>query len=588
MLKWLFLFLLSLPFAGASSHCTAITSLPYTISVPGSYCINRSFSSVAPPDLSGAVTINADNVVFDCQGSTISGTSELDKHGIYFNGTSFSSAKNCLVSSFDFGVFLDSSMNASISNVTANSNEEGFVIEGNGSRIENSSASNNAGNGFLIELSSSENLIANSTSSYNILDGYVISLSDKNSIVDSVADGNSAGFSISLSSYRNSITSSTARNNLYGFYVFSSHNNTVSGAAGQNTQGFRLSGGSSNNTISGSGESNSKGITMYSGWNLVRSYSDSTSSVGVLVCSSGNVLELSSLSSPRGVVIGDCANANATEIRGSSVSQISHSGTGSSFIANTTVGSYNITSGALYIQHYLDLLAVDNSSVPLASSLSVFGSYQHLNPTATYVSLPPSSYRMVASEQFMNSSHSLSFNPYILNFSKVGYESNSTEINMTGLSSVTVVLSVQTSTTTTSTTIITTTTADSSSGGVDSTTTTSVSATTSSVTTTHRDLMKDASGQIERARKAVASVEDPRIFAEASQLLAKAEEFLLKGDYMTSMLFAQEAEKISHEDVKKVVSTTVSLAPSGKTEDNSIVFWAVIVLLALIAISRKK
>ncbi|MBI5355513.1 MAG: right-handed parallel beta-helix repeat-containing protein, partial [Candidatus Aenigmarchaeota archaeon] len=195
MLKWLFLFLFLLPLAGASFNCTVIGALPYTISSAGYYCINRSLSSVTATDLSGAVTINADNVIFDCQGSAISGTATLDKHGIYFNGTTLSSAKNCRVSLFDFGVFLDNSKNATISNITSDSNEEGFVVEANGSIIGNSSALGNNGNGFLIELYSYENLIANSTSSLNTLDGYAISLSSRNFIFNSFASNNSAGFS---------------------------------------------------------------------------------------------------------------------------------------------------------------------------------------------------------------------------------------------------------------------------------------------------------------------------------------------------------------------------------------------------------
>lgn len=99
--------------------------------------------------------------------------------------------------------------------------------------------------------------------------------------------------------------------------------------------------------------------------------------------------------------------------------------------------------------------------------------------------------------------------------------------------------------------------------------------------------MKDAHDQIGRARKAVALIENPRILSEATQLLAKAEEFLKKRDYKASMIFAQEAESISTEDGKKYVSASVTVSVSPKKGDYT-VFVLLILLLVLIVLSMKK
>lgn len=99
--------------------------------------------------------------------------------------------------------------------------------------------------------------------------------------------------------------------------------------------------------------------------------------------------------------------------------------------------------------------------------------------------------------------------------------------------------------------------------------------------------MKDAHDQIERARKAVALIENPRILSEVTQLLAKAEAFLKKRDYKASMIFAQEAESISNEEGRKYVSTSVTVSASPKKGDYT-VFVLLIVISVLIALSRKK
>ena len=98
--------------------------------------------------------------------------------------------------------------------------------------------------------------------------------------------------------------------------------------------------------------------------------------------------------------------------------------------------------------------------------------------------------------------------------------------------------------------------------------------------------MHDALDYIKRAKKAAALVEDPRILTEVTRLISRADEFLKKREYKTSMLFSQEAEKISSEDVK-VVSTTYTIARVVKTDGNNIVRFLLLFLAVLIAVSRR-
>jgi hypothetical protein len=52
-----------------AADCTVISSLPYAISAPGKYCLDGDLTS---PNTSSVITINADNVILDLNGFTIS------------------------------------------------------------------------------------------------------------------------------------------------------------------------------------------------------------------------------------------------------------------------------------------------------------------------------------------------------------------------------------------------------------------------------------------------------------------------------------------------------------------------------------
>ena len=50
---------------------------------------------------------NFSNKIFDCQGNTIDGDDSGSDYGIYLNGKSGNMIKNCVVTHFTYGIYLD-------------------------------------------------------------------------------------------------------------------------------------------------------------------------------------------------------------------------------------------------------------------------------------------------------------------------------------------------------------------------------------------------------------------------------------------------------------------------------------------------
>jgi len=72
-----FLGLLLLGFQGVASAadgdtCTAITSVPFTISLPGAYCVTKELSTASTFTSGAAITVNSNDVTIDLGGHTLS------------------------------------------------------------------------------------------------------------------------------------------------------------------------------------------------------------------------------------------------------------------------------------------------------------------------------------------------------------------------------------------------------------------------------------------------------------------------------------------------------------------------------------
>jgi|GEM_PF-1482366 len=151
---------------------------------------------------------NFSNKIFDCQGNTIdgddSGTSSNLFSGIYLNGKTNNTIKNCVFRDFFSGIYLRSSKNNTLINNTANWN----------------------GNGIYLVSSSNNNNLTSNTANSNIDYGIYLSSSPNNTITNNTLNLNIRGIYLEQSS-NNNLTNNTANLNNYGIYLLSSLNNIL-------------------------------------------------------------------------------------------------------------------------------------------------------------------------------------------------------------------------------------------------------------------------------------------------------------------------------------------------------------------------
>jgi len=91
---------------------------------------------------------NFQNKIFDCQGNTIDGTNQINTYGIYLNGKDDNTIKNCNVTQFYDGIFLESSSNNNITDNTVNYNDENGILlhtSSNNNITDNTANDNNRG-----------------------------------------------------------------------------------------------------------------------------------------------------------------------------------------------------------------------------------------------------------------------------------------------------------------------------------------------------------------------------------------------------------------------------------------------------------
>jgi len=119
----LFLFFLFPGFTQAeTTNCTAITSVPYTITVPGIYCLNGNLETSITSG--NAITINTNNVIIDLNGRKLGGGSAgtaTEARGIYAHGRKNITIKNGTIRGFHYGVLLG--------DITPYTTSQGHIIE---------------------------------------------------------------------------------------------------------------------------------------------------------------------------------------------------------------------------------------------------------------------------------------------------------------------------------------------------------------------------------------------------------------------------------------------------------------------------
>jgi len=172
--------------------------------------------------------VNFNNKVFDCQGHIIDGDNSGVDFGIYLYGKANNTIKNCVITEFYHGIYLNSSSNNTITNNTANSNyDTGIYLSSSSNNIlVNNTASNNGAYGIYLS-SSSNNTINNNTASNNG-DGIELDSSPNNTIINNIVNNN-ANYGIYLSSFSNDniIANNSINNNWDGIFLHYSSNNIL-------------------------------------------------------------------------------------------------------------------------------------------------------------------------------------------------------------------------------------------------------------------------------------------------------------------------------------------------------------------------
>jgi parallel beta-helix repeat protein len=140
---------LFLPFSNSvraeTTECTAITSLPYTITTQGIYCLTSDLSTSMASG--NAISINTNNVVIDLNGHKLGGQaagSGTDAYGIYAFQRKNITIRNGTIRGFNMGILLadnspfTTSQGHVIEDIRADMNAyEGIWVYGRGNIIRN-------------------------------------------------------------------------------------------------------------------------------------------------------------------------------------------------------------------------------------------------------------------------------------------------------------------------------------------------------------------------------------------------------------------------------------------------------------------
>jgi parallel beta-helix repeat protein len=143
---WIFLIVsVFVIMSGAAWAETEITSIPYTISTPGSYYITQDLTSTTY-----GIYVAVDNVTIDLRGHSLIGNS-ANSGGVYLWGRKNVEVKNGTIRGFVYGVYegLTTGRSHRIINIRAIDNSgTGVSVKGAGHTIRNCTFYSNSGSGL--------------------------------------------------------------------------------------------------------------------------------------------------------------------------------------------------------------------------------------------------------------------------------------------------------------------------------------------------------------------------------------------------------------------------------------------------------
>jgi parallel beta-helix repeat protein len=192
-----------------------------------------------------------------------------EKSGCKIQGLQVDGNKATYTASHNYGIYLYSSSNNTVTGNTCNNNNYGIYLYSSSSDNTVTGNTCNNNNYGIYLYSSSNNTVTGNTCNNNSY-GIYLYLSSNNTVTDNTCNNNN-NYGIYLSSSSNStVTGNTCNNNnYYGICLSSSSNNTVTGnTCNNNRNGIYLS-SSSNSTVTGNtcNNNNNYGIQLASSSN---------------------------------------------------------------------------------------------------------------------------------------------------------------------------------------------------------------------------------------------------------------------------------------------------------------------------------
>jgi parallel beta-helix repeat protein len=303
---------------------------------------------------------NSSDYVFDVTvdwvnitGFTVENATGTNKAGIYLNATSHCNISSNDVASSNYGIYLYSSSNNTLTNNTANLNSQHgiYLYLSSNNTLTNNTAWNNTAYGIHLSVSSNNNTLTNNTAWNNNYDGIYLLSSSNNTLDNNTANGNNRyGIWLSVSSNNNTLTNNTASNNYRGIYLYSSSNNTLTNnTANSNEEGIYLYSSSNNTLTNNTANSNEEGIFMDSSSSntLTNNTANSNDYDGIYLYSSSNNNTLTNntanANNNYGIDMGSSSNsntltnntANSNSQRGIHLSSSSNNTIYNNYFANT-------------------------------------------------------------------------------------------------------------------------------------------------------------------------------------------------------------------------------------------------------------
>jgi parallel beta-helix repeat protein len=236
----------------------AITALPATggevVILDGTYNITASIhipkDNVSIRGSGNATTLKRMyNSTNTGSGPTARGLINLnEKSGCKIQGLQIDGNKATCTSSYNYGIYLSSSSDNTVTGNICNNNSNGIYLSSSSNNTVTGNTCNNNSSGIYL-YSSSNNTVTGNTCNNNSNSIYLYS-SSNNTVTGNTCNNNSSGIYL-YSSSNNTVTGNTCNNNSYGIRLSSSSNNTVTGnTCNNNSSGIYLY-SSSNNTVTG-------------------------------------------------------------------------------------------------------------------------------------------------------------------------------------------------------------------------------------------------------------------------------------------------------------------------------------------------